>query len=110
MLRQGTIVDATIIHAPSSTKNEEGKRDHEMYQTKKGDQYFFGMEAHISADVESGLVRHVPWHRCPCGQCNAGRRTAPGEENAVYADAGYTGVEKRESNIKKTNFDHLRMV
>jgi len=58
-LRQGNIVDATIIHAPSSTKNEEGKRDPEMHQTKKGNQYFFGMKAHIGADVESGLVHHV---------------------------------------------------
>lgn len=51
-LRQGTIVDATIIHAPSSPKNEEGKRDPEMHQTKKGNQYFFGMKAHIGADAE----------------------------------------------------------
>ncbi len=75
-LRQGTIVDATIIHAPSSTKNEDGKRDPEMDQTKKGNQYFFGMKAHFGADVESGLVHHA-WHRCQCGQCHAGRRTAP---------------------------------
>jgi len=53
-LRQGIIVDATIIHAPSSTKNEEGKRDPEMHQTKKGNQYFFGMKAHIGADAEWG--------------------------------------------------------
>ncbi|MCE1015919.1 IS5 family transposase, partial [Pseudomonas monteilii] len=58
-LRQGTIVDATIIHAPSSTKNKEGKRDPEMHQTKKGNQYYFGMKAHIGADAESGLVHHV---------------------------------------------------
>lgn len=58
-LRQGTIVDATIIHAPSSTKNKDGKRAPEMHQTKKGNQYFFGMKAHIGADVESGLVHHV---------------------------------------------------
>ena len=58
-LRQGTIVDATIIHAPSSTKNEEGKHDPEMQQTKKGNQYFFGMKAHIGAAAESGLVHHV---------------------------------------------------
>ncbi|ERV40804.1 hypothetical protein V555_05727 [Pseudomonas aeruginosa BWH054] len=50
-LRQGTIVDATIIHAPSSTKNKEGKRAPEMHQTKKGNQYYFGMKAHIGADV-----------------------------------------------------------
>lgn len=58
-LRQGTIVDAPIIHAPSSTKNKDGERDPEMHQTKKGNQYFFGMRAHIGADVESGLVHHV---------------------------------------------------
>lgn len=58
-LRQGTIVDATIIHAPSSTKNKDGERDPEMHQTKKGNQYFFGMKAHIGADDESGLVHLV---------------------------------------------------
>jgi len=58
-LRQGTIVDATLIHAPSSTKNQDGKRDPEMHQTKKGNQYYFGMKAHIGADAESGLVHSV---------------------------------------------------
>jgi IS5 family transposase len=58
-LRQGTIVDATIIHAPSSTKNEDGKRDPERRQTKKGNQYFFGMKAHMGADFESGLIHQV---------------------------------------------------
>ncbi|AZC26622.1 transposase family protein [Pseudomonas sessilinigenes] len=59
LLRQGSIVDATSIHAPSSTKNKEGKRDPEMHQTKKGNQYFFGMKAHIGANAESELVHHV---------------------------------------------------
>ena len=59
LLRQGTIVDGTIIHAPSSTKNKEGKRDPEMHQTKKGNQYFFGMKAHIGVDADSGLVHSV---------------------------------------------------
>src|SRR5690606_40959764 len=58
-LRQGTVVDATLIHAPSSTKNKDGKRDPEMHQTKKGNQYYFGMKAHIGADAESGLVHSV---------------------------------------------------
>lgn len=58
-LRQGTIVDATLINAPSSTKNKDGKRDPEMHQTKKGNQYYFGMKAHIGADDESGLVHSV---------------------------------------------------
>lgn len=58
-LRQGTIVDATVIHAPCSIKNKEGKRDPEMHQAKKGNQYLFDMKAHIGADAESGLVHHV---------------------------------------------------
>ncbi|EPM62019.1 transposase IS4, partial [Pseudomonas syringae pv. actinidiae ICMP 19071] len=58
-LRQGTIVDATLIHASSSTKNKDGKRDPEMHQTKKGNQYYFGAKAHIGADDESGLVHSV---------------------------------------------------
>ncbi|MDO1841430.1 transposase, partial [Escherichia coli] len=58
-LRQGTIVDATLIHAPSSTKNKDGKRDPEMHQTKKGNQYYFGAKAHIGVDDESGLVHSV---------------------------------------------------
>jgi len=66
MLRQGTVVDATIIHAPSSTKNKEGRRDPEMHQTKKGIMYFFGIKAHIGIDAESGLVhslnrRSISW-------------------------------------------------
>ncbi len=59
MLRAGTVVDATLIAAPSSTKNASGERDPEMHQTKKGNQYYFGMKAHIGADAESGLVHTV---------------------------------------------------
>jgi IS5 family transposase len=59
LLRQGTVVDATIIHAPSSTKNKDGKRDPEMHQTKKGNQYYFGMKTHIGVDAESGLVHSL---------------------------------------------------
>ncbi|EPM0512385.1 TPA: IS5-like element ISPa41 family transposase, partial [Pseudomonas aeruginosa] len=97
-LRQGTIVDATIIHAPSSTKNKEGKRDPEMHQTKKGGQYFFGMKAHIGADVESGLVHHVHGTAANVADVTQVAELLHGEENAVYADAGYTGVERREEH------------
>ena len=86
-LRQGTIVDATIIHAPSSTKNKEGKRDPEMHQTKKGGQYFFGMKAHIGADVESGLVHHVHGTAANVADVTQVAELLHGEENAVYADA-----------------------
>ena len=97
-LRQGTIVDATIIHAPSSTKNEEGKREPEMHQTKKGNQYFFGMKAHIGADVESGLVHHVHGTAANVADVTEVAQLLHGEENAVYADAEYIGVEKREEH------------
>jgi IS5 family transposase len=59
LLKRGSMVDATIIAAPSSTKNADGERDPEMHQTKKGNQYFFGMKAHIGADVDSGVVHTV---------------------------------------------------
>ena len=59
MLKTGTVVDATLIAAPSSTKNDKGERDPQMHQTKKGNQWHFGMKAHIGVDAESGLV-HTP--------------------------------------------------
>ena len=106
-LRQGTIVDATIIHAPSSTKNKEGKRDPEMHQTKKGNQYFFGMKAHIGADVESGLVHHVHGTAANVADVTQVAELLHGEENAVYADAGYTGVEKREEHENRNVIRHI---
>ena len=94
-LRQGTIVDATIIHAPSSTKNQDGKRDPEMQPTKKGNQYYFGMKAHIGADAESGLVPSVVGTAANVADVTQVDQLLHGEDNVVCADAGYTGVEKR---------------
>jgi len=99
-LRQDTIVDAAIIHALSSTKNKDGKRDPEMHQTKKGNQFFFGMKAHIGADVESGLVRYVHGTAANVAGVSRVAELLHGEENSVYADAGYTGVEKREGTCR----------
>ncbi|MHB0819545.1 IS5-like element ISPst5 family transposase [Stutzerimonas stutzeri] len=94
-LRQGTIVDATLIHAPSSTKNKDGKRDPEMHQTKKGNQYYFGMKAHIGVDAESGLVHSVVGTAANVADVTQVDKLLHGKENMVGADAGYTGVEKR---------------
>ncbi|MGH8757220.1 MAG: IS5 family transposase [Burkholderiales bacterium] len=94
-LRQGTIVDATLIHAPSSTKNQDGKRDPEMHQTKKGNQYYFGMKAHIGVDDESGLVHSVVGTAANVADVTQVDKLLHGAENMVGADAGYTGVEKR---------------
>ena len=101
-LRQGTIVDATLIHAPSSTKNKDGKRDPEMHQTKKGNQYYFGMKAHIGADSESGLVHSVVGTAANVADVTQVDKLLHGEENLVSGDAGYTGVEKRAEHAGRS--------
>ena len=98
MLRQGTVFDATIIHAPSSTKNKDSKRDPEMHQTKKGNQYFFGMKAHIGVDAESGLVHSPVGTAANVADVTQVDQLLHGEETYVSGDAGYTGVDKREEH------------
>jgi IS5 family transposase len=95
LLREGTMVDATIIAAPPSTKNKDQARDPEMHQTKKGDDWHFGMKAHIGADPESGLVHSL--HTTPANESDVAHahELLHGEEAHVHVDAGYTGVEKR---------------
>ena len=95
-LRQGTIVDATLINAPSSTKNKDGKRDPEMHQTKKGNQWHFGMKAHIGVDADSGLVHSVVGTAANVNDVTQAGALVHGEESDVFADAGYQGVAKRE--------------
>lgn len=95
IMRQGTVVDATIIAAPSSTKNTEGKRDPEMHSTKKGNQWHFGMKAHIGVDASSGLVHSVVATAANEADINCAAELLHGEEKAVFADAGYTGAQKR---------------
>ena len=95
-MRQGTIVDPTLISAPSSTKNKEGKRDLEMHQTKKGNQWHFGMKAHIGADAESGLVHTVTGTAANEHDITQAHALLHGEEAVVFADSGYRGITKRE--------------
>lgn len=97
-LRQGTIVDATLIHAPSSTKNKEGKRDPQMHQTKNGNQYYFGAKAHIGVDVELGLVHHVHVTAANVADATQVDKLLHGDENIVAADTVYIGVEKRSEH------------
>jgi len=91
----GTIVDATIISAPSSTKNAEKARDPEMRQTKKGNQWYFGMKAHIGVDVASGLVHTVTGTAANEADITQTAALLHGEEEDVFGDAGYTGADKR---------------
>jgi IS5 family transposase len=95
LLRAGTLVDATLIAAPSSTKNQEKQRDPEMHQTKKGHQWYFGMKAHIGADRDSKLVHTVVVTAANVADITKTAELLHGEEQQVHADAGYTGVEKR---------------
>jgi IS5 family transposase len=95
LMRQGTIVDATIIAAPSSTKNKQKSRDPEMHQTKKGNQWYFGMKAHIGVDVASGVVHTVVGTAANEADINQMAAVLHGAEEDVFADAGYTGADKR---------------
>ena len=96
LLKGGTMVDATIIHAASSTKNQDGERDPEMHQTKKGNQWHFGMKCHIGIDADSGLVHTVVGTAANVNDVTQAGALVHGEETDVFADAGYQGVTKRE--------------
>jgi transposase, IS5 family len=95
MLRAGTVVDATLIAAPSSTKNTQGERDPEMKQSKKGGQWYFGMKAHIGVDVDSGLVHTVRGTAGSVHDVTEANSLLHGEETVAFGDAGYQGVDKR---------------
>lgn len=98
MLREGTIVDATLIAAAPSTKNRKKARDPAMHQTKKGNQYYFGMKAHIGVDAHSGLVHAVVGTAANVADVTQTDRLLHGDEREVFGDAGYQGVEKRPEN------------
>ena len=95
LLREGTLVDATLIAAPPSTKNQAKQRDPEMHQTKKGNQWYFGMKAHIGADRDSKLVHTMVVTAAKVADITKTAQLLHGAEQQVHADAGYTGVEKR---------------
>lgn len=96
MMTQGTLVDATIIEAPSSTKNKRQQRDPEMHQTKKGNQWHFGMKAHIGVDAKSGLTHSLATTAANEHDLNQAGNLLHGKEEFVFGDAGYQGAPKRE--------------
>ena len=96
MLKTGTIVDATIITAPSSTKNKDGQRDPQMHQTKKGNQWYFGMKAHIGVDADTGLVHTVIGTAANVNDVTQAAGLLHGKEKQAWGDAGYQGVDKRQ--------------
>lgn len=99
-LREGTIVDATIIEAPPSTKNRNKERDPEMHQTKKGNQWHFGMKAHIGVDSETGIVHSLSATAANAHDVTEAHHLLHGGERVVWGDAGYQGVGKREENLE----------
>jgi IS5 family transposase len=104
-MRQGTIVNATLIAAPSFTKNTEGKRDPEMHQTKKGNQWYFGMKMHAGVDKDSGLIHSVVVTAANVHDLTPAAELLHGDEEVVYGDAGNQGIAKMpEMAGKATEF------
>lgn len=95
LLKTGTVVDATLIAAPSSTKNKDQQRDPDMHSSKKGQQMYFGMKAHIGADAESGLVHTVRGTLGNVHDVTEGNSLLHGQEVVAFGDAGYHGMAKR---------------
>jgi IS5 family transposase len=114
-IQTGTIVDATIIHAPSSTKNEAGRRDPEMHQTKKGNQWYFGLKAHIGVDAKEGHVHSVATSAASVADMHMLPELLHGEERKVWGDAGYQGQTEaikeaapkaQDMTCRRTKFKH----
>jgi len=95
LLKEGTIVDATIINAPSSTKNKDNTRDKEMKQTKKGNQWYFGMKAHVGTDSKTGLAHSIVVTDDGVHDSQVMDELLHGQEQAVYGDRAYTSEKKR---------------
>ena len=102
MMHGGTIVDATIISAPSSTKNKEGKRDPEMHQTKKGNQWYHGMKVHAGVDAGSGYVHSITGTSANVHDIDETAKLIRDDDEVVYGDSGYSGAAKRD-DIKNDN-------
>ena len=96
IMHGGTIVDATIISAPSSTKNQDKARDPEMHQTKKGNEWRFGMKAHVGVDAGTGYVTKVTATPANVHDIAETAKLIRPDDEVVYGDSGYLGIEKRE--------------
>jgi IS5 family transposase len=103
LMKEGTMVDATIINAPSWTKNKAKQRDEQRHQTKKGNQWYFGMKAHIGADAKSGLVHSLTTTAAHTSDISQTHTLLHAEEKEVWGDAGYLGVEKRPEILSRSS-------
>ena len=105
IMHGGTIVDATLIAAPSSTKNETGERDPEMHQTKKGNQWYFGMKVHIGVDAGTGCVHTVTATPANVHDVEEATKLVREDDNVLYGDSGYLGIAQR---IAESDDEHLK--
>ena len=114
----GTIVDATIIHAPSSASNEAGKRDPEMHRTKQGNQWYFGLKAHIGVDAKEGHVHSVATSAAHVADVHMLPELLHGEERKVWGDGGYQGQTEaireaaphaQDMTCKRTKFNRKQL-
>ncbi len=96
MMHGGTVIDATIIAAPKSTKNKSGRRDGEMHQTKKGNEWHFGMKVHSGCDAQTGYVHTITATAANEHDITEAHRLIRGDDEVVYGDSGYLGIEKRD--------------
>ena len=109
IMHGGTIVDATIVSAPSSTKNKDGERDPEMHQTKKGNQWHYGMKVHIGADAGTGYVHTITGTAANVHDIEEAPKLFREDDHVGYGDSGYLGIEKRDEvktdpNLSKIEF------
>ena len=109
MMRGGTIVDATIIHSTPSTKNKEGKRDPEMHQTKKGNQWYHGMKVHSGVDCGSGYVHTITGTAANVHDLEEAPKLLRPDDEVAYGDSGYLGLPERpeiksDENLSKITF------
>ena len=108
ILKKGTIVDSTIISAPSSTKNKDKQRDPDAHQVKKGNTWHFGYKAHVGVDKDSGIVHTIKVTAANQHDVSMTSELLTGEETVVYGDSGYLGAEKREDAVKKNKNEYSK--
>ena len=107
IMHGGTIVDATLISAPSSTKNSTGTRDPEMHQTKKGNQWYHGMKVHAGVDAGSGYVHSLTATAANVHDIHEAAKLIREDDSVVYGDSGYIGLEKRDEITSNEQFSQI---
>lgn len=107
IMKGGTIVDATIINAPRSTKNQKKTRDPEMHQTKKGNNWYFGMKCHVGVDAGTGYVHTITATPANVHDITETHKLIREDDQVVYGDSGYIGVEKRDEIKNNENFSKI---